>query len=111
MAGAAQALAHAGHIGPATIVTTTSLATTRLASVTARHAADIANLARIKAIDATSFPEQDLISHDLFERQLQQRIEDYDLKEYEMPLGGSGGRAEASTPRSPTCHSPCPSTP
>jgi uncharacterized protein (DUF885 family) len=62
-----------------------------LASVAARHAADIANLARIKAIDAAGFPEQDLISHDLFQRQLQQRIEDYDLKEYEMPLGGSGG--------------------
>jgi uncharacterized protein (DUF885 family) len=57
----------------------------------ARHERDLSDLARIKAIDPTGFPEQDLISHDLFLRQLQQRVEDYDLKEYEMPLGGSGG--------------------
>jgi uncharacterized protein (DUF885 family) len=48
-------------------------------------------LARIKAIDSTGFPEQDLISHDLFLRQLQQRVDDYDLKEFEMPLSASGG--------------------
>jgi len=62
-----------------------------LAASAARHQVDIANLAKIKAIDATGFPEQDLISHDLFLRQLQQRIEDHDLKEYEMPLSASGG--------------------
>jgi uncharacterized protein (DUF885 family) len=48
-------------------------------------------LARIKAIDPSGFPEQDLISHDLFLRQLQERVEDYDLKEFEMPLSASGG--------------------
>jgi len=48
-------------------------------------------LARIKAIDSAGFPEQDLISHDLFLRQLQQRVDDYDLKEFEMPLSASGG--------------------
>ena len=48
-------------------------------------------MARIKAIDPTGFPEQDLISHDLFLRQLQQRVDDYDLKEFEMPLSASGG--------------------
>jgi uncharacterized protein (DUF885 family) len=62
-----------------------------LAAPAARHERDLADLARIKAIDATGFPEQDLISHDLFLRQLQQRVEDYDLKEYEMPLSASGG--------------------
>jgi uncharacterized protein (DUF885 family) len=62
-----------------------------LASIAARHQMDIASLAKIKAISADGFPEQDLISHDLFLRQLQQRIEDYDLKEYEMPLSASGG--------------------
>ena len=62
-----------------------------LAAAAARHERDLADLARIKAIDATGFPEQDLISHDLFLRQLQQRTEDFDLKEYEMPLGSSGG--------------------
>jgi uncharacterized protein (DUF885 family) len=62
-----------------------------LAAPAARHQRDIADLARIKAIDPTGFPEQDLISHDLFIRQLQERIEDYDLKEFEMPLSASGG--------------------
>jgi uncharacterized protein (DUF885 family) len=62
-----------------------------LAAPEARHRRDVADLARIKAIDATGFPEQDLISHDLFLRQLQQRVEDYDLQEFEMPLSASGG--------------------
>jgi uncharacterized protein (DUF885 family) len=62
-----------------------------LAAPVARHERELSDLARIKAIDATGFPEQDLVSHDLFLRQLQQRVEDYDLKEYEMPLGSSGG--------------------
>jgi uncharacterized protein (DUF885 family) len=62
-----------------------------LAASADRHQRDLADLARIKAIDPTGFPEQDLISHDLFLRQLQQRVEDYDLKEYEMPLSASGG--------------------
>jgi uncharacterized protein (DUF885 family) len=57
----------------------------------ARHERELADLAHIKAIDPTGFPEQDLISHDLFLRQLQQRVEDYDLKEFEMPLSASGG--------------------
>ena len=62
-----------------------------LASSETRHQRDLTDLGRIKAIDAAGFPEQDLISHDLFLRQLQQRVEDYDLKEYEMPLSASGG--------------------
>ena len=62
-----------------------------LAAPEARHQRDLADLARIKAIDASGFPEQDMISHDLFLRQLQQRVEDYDLKEFEMPLSASGG--------------------
>ena len=62
-----------------------------LAASAARHQRDLTDLARIKAIDPAGFPEQDLISHDLFLRQLQQRVDDYDLKEFEMPLSGSGG--------------------
>jgi uncharacterized protein (DUF885 family) len=61
------------------------------AAPAARHQRDLTDLARIKTIDPTGFPEQDLISHDLFLRQLQQRVDDYDLKEFEMPLSGSGG--------------------
>src|SRR5882724_7674157 len=62
-----------------------------LAAPNARHQHDLTDLARIKTIDSAGFPEQDLISHDLFLRQLQQRVDDYDLKEFEMPLSGSGG--------------------
>jgi uncharacterized protein (DUF885 family) len=62
-----------------------------LAAPAARHQRDLTDLAGIKAIDASGFPEQDLISHDLFLRQLQQRVDDYDLKEYEIPLSASGG--------------------
>jgi uncharacterized protein (DUF885 family) len=62
-----------------------------LAASAARHQRDIADLARIKAIDPTGFPERDLISHDLFLRQLQERVDDYDLKEFEMPLSSLGG--------------------
>jgi uncharacterized protein (DUF885 family) len=62
-----------------------------LAATATRHQRDLADLARIKAIDPSGFPEQDLISHDLFLRQLQERVEDYDLKEFEMPLSASGG--------------------
>jgi uncharacterized protein (DUF885 family) len=62
-----------------------------LAAPAARHQRELSDLARIKAIDTADFPEQDLISHDLFLRQLQERVEDYDLKEFEMPLSASGG--------------------
>jgi uncharacterized protein (DUF885 family) len=62
-----------------------------LAASAARHQRDVADLAAIKAIDAGGFPEQDLTSHDLFLRQLQERVDDYDLKEFEMPLSSSGG--------------------
>src|SRR5215831_3008499 len=62
-----------------------------LAASDARHQRNLSDLARIKAIDPSGFPEQDRISHDLFLRQLQQRVDDFDLKEFEMPLVGSGG--------------------
>jgi uncharacterized protein (DUF885 family) len=62
-----------------------------LAASATRHQHDLTDLARIKAIDPSGFPEQDQISHDLFLRQLQERVEDYDLKEFEMPLSASGG--------------------
>ncbi len=62
-----------------------------LAADVARHDRNLADLARIKAIDSTGFREQDLISHDLFLRVLQRSVDDYDLKEFEMPLNSSGG--------------------
>jgi uncharacterized protein (DUF885 family) len=62
-----------------------------LAGLLARHTREVTDLARIKGIDPGGLPEQDLISHDLFLRQLQERVDDYDLKEDEMPLSSSGG--------------------
>src|SRR6202020_427470 len=62
-----------------------------LAAPAARHQRDLADLARIKAIDTSGFSELDLFSHAIFLRQIQQRVEDYDLKEYEMTLSASGG--------------------
>src|ERR1700723_2053490 len=61
------------------------------AAINRPHTADLANLARLKAISTTGFPEQDLLSHDLLSRVLQQRIDDYDLKEYEMPVDQMNG--------------------
>ncbi len=48
-------------------------------------------LARLKAIPITGFSDQDQLSHDLMVRVLQQRIADYDLKEYEMPINQQNG--------------------
>src|SRR3984885_5921001 len=62
-----------------------------LVAVTRRHSSDTAYLGRLKAIPTTGFPEQDLLSHDLLARVLQQRLDDYDLKEYEMPVDQMNG--------------------
>jgi uncharacterized protein (DUF885 family) len=62
-----------------------------LAAIDRRHAADVANLARLKAIPTAGFPEQDTLSHDLLTRVLQQRLDDYDLKEFEMPVDQMNG--------------------
>ena len=75
----------------ATTATTTNSATIHSPPPRRATSVTLADLARIKAIDPSGFPEQDLISHDLFLRQLQERVEDYDLKEFEMPLSASGG--------------------
>ena len=48
-------------------------------------------LKRIKAIPTTGFADQDLLSHDLMIRVLEQRIADFELKEYEMPINTQGG--------------------
>jgi uncharacterized protein (DUF885 family) len=67
------------------------LAEYSLAAIASRHKTDEAFLARIKAIPTTDFSEQDQLSHDLLIRVLQQRIADYDLKEYEMPVNQQNG--------------------
>ena len=62
-----------------------------LAAIQQRHQTDVDFLARLKAIPATGFPDQDQISHDLLIRTLEIRIADYDLKEYEMPINQQSG--------------------
>src|SRR4030081_885366 len=62
-----------------------------LTAIDRRHTADVANLARIQAISTTGFPEQDILSHDLLSRVLQQRLDDYELKEFEMPIDQMNG--------------------
>jgi uncharacterized protein (DUF885 family) len=62
-----------------------------LAAIDRRHNEDLAYLSRLKAIATTGFPEQDVLSHDLLARVLQQRLDDYELKEYEMPVDQMNG--------------------
>ena len=55
------------------------------------HKTDRDFLARLEAIPTTGFTDQDQLSHDLLVRVLTQRITDYDLKEYEMPINQQNG--------------------
>lgn len=62
-----------------------------LEGIKRRHESDEEFLTRIRAISAAGFSDQDQLSHDLLIRVLEQRIADYDLKEYEMPINTQGG--------------------
>jgi uncharacterized protein (DUF885 family) len=62
-----------------------------LTAISRRHDSDMSFLRRLKAIPTSGFPEQDVLSHDLLVRVLQQRLDDYDLKEYEMPIDQMNG--------------------
>jgi uncharacterized protein (DUF885 family) len=62
-----------------------------LAAVAKRHDISAGFLARIKAISPEGFSEEERTSHDLFLRDLQEGMDDYDLKGYEMPLTAQGG--------------------
>jgi uncharacterized protein (DUF885 family) len=48
-------------------------------------------LSRLKTIPTNGFSDQDQLSHDLLVRVLEQRIADFDLKEYEMPINQQNG--------------------
>jgi uncharacterized protein (DUF885 family) len=67
------------------------LADYSLDAILQRHKTDEAFLARLEAIPSTRFSDQDQLSHDLLARVLQQRIADFDLKEYEMPINQQNG--------------------
>ena len=62
-----------------------------LAFIRRRHDINESFLKRIQAISTADFPGQDQLSHDLLIRVLEQRLTDYDLKEYEMPINTQGG--------------------
>ncbi|HEY2460837.1 MAG TPA: DUF885 domain-containing protein [Candidatus Acidoferrum sp.] len=62
-----------------------------LAAIARFNAEDHKFLSRLQAIPTTGFSDQDQLSHDLLVRVLQQRITDFDLKEYEMPVNQQNG--------------------
>jgi uncharacterized protein (DUF885 family) len=62
-----------------------------LDAIQRRHETDVDFLSRLEAISTAGFSDQDQLSHDLLTRVLHQRIADYDLKEYEMPINQQGG--------------------
>jgi uncharacterized protein (DUF885 family) len=62
-----------------------------LAALRGMHAADRAFLARLQAIPTDGFSEQDVLSHEVLSSTLQQRIANYDFKEYEMPVNQMDG--------------------
>jgi uncharacterized protein (DUF885 family) len=62
-----------------------------LEAIVQRHKTDEGFLTRLEAIPTTGFSDQDQLSHDLLIRVLQQRIADFDLKEYEMPINQQNG--------------------
>jgi uncharacterized protein (DUF885 family) len=67
------------------------LADYSLAAIAERHKTDGAFLAKLAAIPTTGFTDQDQLSHDVMVRVLQQRVADFDLKEYEMPVNQQNG--------------------
>jgi uncharacterized protein (DUF885 family) len=62
-----------------------------LAALSAEHANDQHFLARLNAIATTGFSEQDAMSHEVLLRTLQQHIDNFDFKEYEMPVSQMSG--------------------
>jgi len=62
-----------------------------LAAIIERDKTDHDFLARLDAIPTSGFSDQDQLSHDLLVRVLQQRIADFNLKEYEMPINQQFG--------------------
>ncbi len=62
-----------------------------LAAITRGNETDRRFLKGIQAIPTTGFSDGDQLSHDLMIRVLEQRIADFNLKEYEMPINQQNG--------------------
>ena len=62
-----------------------------LAGSTAQHERDADFLVRLQRISVAGFPEQDALSHQVLQRVLEQRIANFDFKEYEMPVNQMDG--------------------
>src|SRR5579859_6567512 len=67
------------------------LAEYSLDAIRQRHKTDEDFLKRLQAIPTAGFTDQDQLSHDLLIRVLEQRIADFELKEYEMPVNQQYG--------------------
>src|ERR1700735_3806890 len=57
-----------------------------LAAIAERHKTNQEFLSKLQPISTKGFSDQDQLSHDLMIRVLQQRLDDYALKEYEMTV-------------------------
>lgn len=62
-----------------------------LAGIIERNKTDEGFLARLQAISTAGFSDQDQLSHDLLIRVLEQRVADFKLREYEMPINQQYG--------------------
>src|SRR5271163_1637411 len=62
-----------------------------LNAIAERHKTNEAFLARLEEVPTAGFPDQDQLSHDVMARVLQQRIADFNLKEFEMPVNQQNG--------------------
>ena len=67
------------------------LADHSLAAILQREKTTESFLARLQAISTEGFSDQDQLSHDLLVRGLQLRVDDFELKEYEMPVSQFSG--------------------
>jgi uncharacterized protein (DUF885 family) len=67
------------------------LAEFSLDAIAQRHKTDETFLDRLEAIPTDGFSDQERLSHDLLVRVLKQRIADYALKEFEMPINQQSG--------------------
>ena len=62
-----------------------------LSAIDAQHDRDQSFLKRLNAVSTSGFGEQDVLSHQVMARLLEQRLADYDFKEYEMPVNQMNG--------------------